>query len=233
MRNHLDVLSFKLREVKASDGEEGVFTGKASVYGVVDTYGDVVMPGAFTKTLSESAGRVVLLNQHDPAQPLGLAELRDEDDALYVTGRINLEKQIGRELLSDLRMGVLNGLSIGYETIKEAWDREIRRLLELRLWEVSVVTFPANQFARVGSVKQVARAAQRLAADLKTGTAIDLDQALEAAKATVEALAQVLAQSQAGAGDPPADPGTPSGAADSNEPTLRHSLEDLIAAMKL
>lgn len=154
-------------DIKAEDGSEqpGRFTGKASVFGVVDSYNDAVMPGAFTKTIAENGGTVVLLHQHDPAQPIGLVELHEGEDALYVKGRINLETQLGRDVYSNLKAGILNGLSIGYETISHRWEKAVRQLLEVRLWEVSIVTFPANTFARVSAIKagRVLSAASRKA----------------------------------------------------------------------
>jgi HK97 family phage prohead protease len=140
-------------EVKADRGKPGTFEGRASVYGNVDSYGDVVMPGAFSKTLQEHGNRIVILSQHDPAQSIGIAELRDESDGLHVRGQLALEVSKAAEEYARLKAGLISGISIGYETIRESFKGAVRELREIRLWEVSLVTFPANSAARVTAVK--------------------------------------------------------------------------------
>lgn len=133
--------------------DEGRFTGKASVYGVIDSYDDVVVRGAFTNAIAKSKTRP-LLNQHDPAQVIGLVELRDRPDALYVDARINLDLELGRDVYSNLKFGALDGLSIGFTTVKAFKGKHGgREIAEVDLWEVSVVTFPANTAARIGDLK--------------------------------------------------------------------------------
>jgi HK97 family phage prohead protease len=134
---------------------DGQFSGAASVYNVIDSHGDVVVPGAFTKTIRENGGRVVLLNQHDPAQPIGLAELVDDSKALHVRATLNLDTQLGRDVYSNLKAGIINGLSIGFQTVRDRVVKGVREILEVSLWEVSCVTFPANTFARITSVKGI------------------------------------------------------------------------------
>jgi uncharacterized protein len=140
-------------ELKA-DGAEGVFSGKASVYGVVDSYNDVVMPGAFAKSLAESGNVVPVLNQHNTSDPIGLATLADSPDALLVQqGVLELGLQSARDAYLRAQKGLVTGISIGYDTIREEYKGSIRQLTEIKLWEVSLVTFPANAYARVTSVK--------------------------------------------------------------------------------
>lgn len=149
----LEYRSFLLSDAKAKD-EPGKFTGKASVYGVIDSYGDVVMPGAFTKTLAERGSEIVVLSQHDPTNSIGKAQLADSADALLITdGRLELELASARDEYIRLKSGLITGISIGYVTRDARFEQGVRQLTEIDLWEVSLVTFPANDFARVTGVK--------------------------------------------------------------------------------
>lgn len=146
-------------EVKALD-EAGAFSGYASVFGNVDSYHDVIAPGAFASTLVKSAstGRMpALLWQHDSAEPIGVITALSEDArGLYMEAKLALSVTRGREAYELLKIGALNGLSIGFSTVRDEWDdkKRIRRLLEADLWEVSMVTFPANDAARIENVKE-------------------------------------------------------------------------------
>lgn len=154
----LAVRAFDL-EVKALD-ENGVFTGYGSVFNVVDSYNEVVAPGAFKASLDELAAKkrkVPVLWQHSSSQPLGVyEELREDDTGLWVRGRL-LKDEVAqaREAFALMKAGAVTGLSIGYWTRKSAIDdaTHVRTLLELDLVEVSLVTFPANDDARVENVK--------------------------------------------------------------------------------
>jgi HK97 family phage prohead protease len=142
-------------EVK-SVGDDGTFTGYGSVFGNVDSYGDIIQPGAFQKTLGERGDKVALLWQHDSTQPIGVyTSLSEDDHGLFVTGKFALDVQKGAEAYSLLKMGALNGLSIGFSTVRESYDNQtgIRYLQELKLYEISLVTFPANEAATVTSVR--------------------------------------------------------------------------------
>lgn len=142
-------------EVKASS-EDGTFEGYGNVFGNVDSYGDIVMKGAFLKTLGERGDKIKLLWQHDATQVIGVFEQMFEDDhGLRVRGRLALGTQKGREAYELIKMGALEGLSIGYTTIQEDYDAKkgIRYIKEVKLYEVSLVTFPANEEANVTRVK--------------------------------------------------------------------------------
>ena len=137
--------------------EDGFFVGWASVYGVKDRGGDIVMPGAFTKSLQKyPANKVKMLYQHSASEPIG-TWLKFEEDArgLKAEGRLILETAKGREVHALLKAGAVDGLSIGYRTIRDSVDRAkgARLLHELELREVSIVTFPMNEDATVSSVK--------------------------------------------------------------------------------
>jgi hypothetical protein len=145
-------------EVKALS-DEGTFSGYGSVFGVEDWYSDVVMPGAFRRSLADhkaNGTRPLLLWQHDSSAPIGVYSTVEEDKkGLYVEGQLALDVQQGREAYSLIRMGALSGLSIGFQARRYEIDKatEVRKLLDVDLWEISPVSFPANERARVEAVK--------------------------------------------------------------------------------
>lgn len=130
--------------------------GYASVFGVRDRGGDVVMQGAYANALARLAaagGRVRMLWQHDPAQPIGVWDRIAEDaHGLKVEGHLLTEVARGREAAALLAAGAVDGLSIGYRTLRaEKLPGGGRKLIELELWEVSLVTFPMLPVARVAA----------------------------------------------------------------------------------
>ena len=134
--------------------EGGRVEGYASVFGLADQGGDVVLPGAYAASLAslKAAGRgVKMLWQHDPGQPIGVWDHVAEDArGLFVRGRLLPEVARAREALALVGAGAVDGLSIGYRTKRAERDGKGRRLLaELELWEVSLVTFPMLPEARV------------------------------------------------------------------------------------
>ncbi|WP_432449807.1 HK97 family phage prohead protease [Aliiroseovarius marinus] len=137
--------------------DEGIqIDGYASYFEQVDNGGDVVAPGAYAVSLADlrAKGRgVKMLWQHDPAQPIGIwDEVREDKKGLYVKGRILTDVEKGREAAALIEAGAIDGLSIGYRTKKSTKTQTgQRRLTELELWEVSLVTFPMLPTARVGA----------------------------------------------------------------------------------
>lgn len=143
-------------EFKAvEDGEAGEIEGYGSVFGNVDSYGDIIAKGAFAADIKE--GKMpVMLWQHDSRQPIGIyTEISEDKKGLKLKGQINLETQQGREAYALLKQGALKGMSIGFNTRKSSFDEveKTRTLTDLELWEVSIVTFPANDRANVEGVK--------------------------------------------------------------------------------
>lgn len=137
--------------------ENGVeISGYASLFGKADQGGDVVETGAYAASLNKLAdegGRVKMLWQHDPAQPIGVwDDVREDGNGLYVKGRILRDVEKGREAAALIEAGAIDGLSIGYRTVRATKNTLGGRLLsELELWEVSLVTFPMLPDARVGA----------------------------------------------------------------------------------
>jgi HK97 family phage prohead protease len=137
---------------------DGTFCGYASLFGEVDLGQDLVMPGAFRESLvARGLQGVKLLFQHDPNEPIGVwLELREDGKGLFVRGRLMPEVTRAREVLSLMRAGALDGLSIGFRTVKGRTDPNsgVRRLDKIDLWEISIVTFPMLPQARVSTVKR-------------------------------------------------------------------------------
>ena len=147
-------MRFKL-ELKSLD-EAGRFAGYASVFNIVDSQRDIVLPGAFAQTVRGRAGEIKFLWQHQPDEPIGILETLFEDArGLYVEGRLLLSIQRGLEAYNLLKAGAISGLSIGYSPVRYTIDPDtgIRRLSQVSLFEVSLVTFPANDAANVTVVK--------------------------------------------------------------------------------
>lgn len=150
-------MPFAVKEVTAA----GEFEGYGSVFGNEDSYGDIVMPGAFSETLQAHKAKgtmPALLWQHRPSEVIGVyTDMREDDRGLYVKGRLLVDEvRQAKEAHALLKANALRGLSIGYMTRKYEVDEEadVIRLTELDLWEVSAVTFPANELATVTAVKR-------------------------------------------------------------------------------
>lgn len=150
-------------EVKAgSVTADGKFAGYGAIFGTKDSYRDIIIPGAFAKTLDEdfaAKGRKVpMLLQHNRNEPIGVYTLVKEDaTGLYVEGEVNMEVQKGRETHALMKQGAISGLSIGYGSVMDKWDETelVRELHEVKLWEISPVTFPAHDDSRINSVKSI------------------------------------------------------------------------------
>lgn len=145
-----------------SVSDAGKFDGYGSVFGVKDIYDEIVVPGAFLDSLAmqKAAGRLpAMLWQHRQAEPLGIYTSMDEDSlGLKVEGQLALDTVRGAEAHSLMKMGAISGLSIGYMTREDSFDRVtgVLTLKKVDLYEVSLVTFPANDAARVQGVKAIA-----------------------------------------------------------------------------
>jgi len=136
---------------------DGTFTGYASVFDVVDSQNDNIVKGAFSRTLRKGAGNVKLLWQHKMDEPIGsFGIIREDAYGLFVQGRLLLDVQRSREAYALLKSGSINGMSIGYAVTKAEYDdySDIRYIEEVDLFEISLVTFPANERAVVNSVKE-------------------------------------------------------------------------------
>jgi HK97 family phage prohead protease len=150
--------SFPL-EIKSVE-DAGHFTGYASVFGVLDSQKEIVLPGAFTASLDrwKSKGRLPpILWQHNSREPVGPHTKMEQDDTgLYIEGQLLVDDiQRAREARALMKAKALGGFSIGFAVVTETFHKDtgVNDLAELDLWESSIVTFPANEAAVIGSVK--------------------------------------------------------------------------------
>ena len=131
----------------ANFDDSGHFAGYASVFNVVDYTGDMILPNSF---IGNKVDGVKLLWQHNHQNPIGIVDKAYENEkGLYVEGRIFLSLSLGREAYILIQNKVTDHLSIGYEAVDFYYHGDVRCITKVKLWEVSVVTFPANEFAEV------------------------------------------------------------------------------------
>lgn len=152
-------LDFKF-EIKQID-EDGTIEGYGAIFGNRDSYSDIIEKGSFINTLVEKpTDKIKMLWQHRASEPIGFwTEIKEDEKGLYCKGKLLLKLTQAKEVYEMLKAGLIDGLSIGYNTVKskiEEGEDEciIRRITEVDLWEISVVTFPANSSANITSVKE-------------------------------------------------------------------------------
>lgn len=133
--------------------EAGEFEGLLSPYGNVDGGGDIVEKGAYTKTLKDQGPTRPMLWQHKADMPIGMLTLDDREDGLWCKGKLLMELKNAQDAYILIKARVVKGLSIGFESIKDTIDKNVRKLLEIKLYEGSIVTFPMNTAAMITSVK--------------------------------------------------------------------------------
>lgn len=147
-----------------SVSETGEFEGYGSVFGVKDSHADIIVPGAFQKSLAAWGlkGRLpALLWMHDVKEPIGIyTEMREDAVGLYVKGRLLIDADpLAKRAHAHMKAGSLSGLSIGYVLPDDSYDYDKDKgawlLKEIDLWEVSLVTFPSNDVARISEVKSL------------------------------------------------------------------------------
>lgn len=142
-------------KIKGEVSESGTFTGMAATYGNEDLGHDIIDRGAFTRTLDAKKDFPILW-QHQVDNPIGTAKIVDTAQGLQINGTLMLaDNPAAQKAYALIKASVIKGLSIGYDTMKWTYDEEaeVRHLTEVRLWEVSIVTFPMNESAQISSVK--------------------------------------------------------------------------------
>ena len=204
-------LQYRTAEIRADSDGAGL-SGYASHFGSIDAYGTAVKRGAFAKTISERGSRVPVLWNHWPDSPIGKPdELKEDDTGLWFSASISEGTTHGRDVMTLLRDGVPLGMSFGFETLKSRpieeadslnWDQApdfykdpanreyVRVIEEVRLWEISVVTFPANEMATINDVRQIAQidALATLLEDLRSGDLTEEDRRWSHLQSIVAAL---------------------------------------------
>tara|TARA_R110000772_G_scaffold231460_1_gene342214 strand:- start:1836 stop:2669 length:834 start_codon:yes stop_codon:yes gene_type:complete len=157
---YLEVKSeIKIAEDMPNAEEEGTFEGYASVFENTDLGNDVIKTGAFKKSLRKRGYKgVKLLYQHKSDMPIGVFDsIKEDDNGLYVKGRLALKTTAGRDAYELLKMGALDAMSIGFRANPQeiSYDKrsQKRNIGEVDLLEISLVTFPMNPQALIRSVK--------------------------------------------------------------------------------
>jgi HK97 family phage prohead protease len=230
----LERRAFKFRLDSLS--EEGVFTGYASIFGVEDSYRDIVEAGAFKKTLRETKSYPCLW-YHDPAEPIGIITAEEDSKGLLIRGEINMEVRRASEIRALMKQGAVKGLSIGFETVKAKVDEKngTRTIKEIRLWEVSLVTFQACPGAEVSDVKSSFAddidAALLVVADLDDRAWASEGQRPQVHKAIEKLMALVAAEPPTGTA--PANDEPPDTAEASDLAEIKSSVEEVNAFLTL
>lgn len=198
MKRQIKSFEFKVTSV---DTAGRTVEGYASVFNNVDWYDDVIHYGSFRKTLVERGGKIRFLWQHWPDQPLGkLIELREDNHGLWFKAVIS-DTALGRDVLALLKDGAIDGVSIGFDIPKGSVTYEedddgntIRHIHEIKLWEISLVTFPANEAATVDAVKHAHMLLQRQYGDGSPIDRTETEQDSPELKSAVDMLADVTAR---------------------------------------
>lgn len=160
-------------EIKALN--DNTFEGYASYFGNIDSYDEIIVAGAFKKTLQENKNRIKVLWQHNTSEPIGKPIMMEEDtQGLYVKAQVSMT-DIGKKAMTLMRDGVVDEMSIGYDVIKDEYKSNKRMLKEVRLWEFSPVTFGANEKARITQAKSI----NELLEDIKNLNKDDIQMAIK------------------------------------------------------
>lgn len=188
--------SIKAYHDDEEDKDYGTFEGYGSVFGNKDLGNDVIERGAFLKSLKRRKPQnVKLLYQHKSDMPIGVFdEIKEDEHGLVVKGRLALKTQAGAEAYELLKMGALDGLSIGFRVNPKevSYDkRGNRRIIkEVDLMEVSLVTFPMNPQATVRSVKGEEISIREWENGMRDAFSLSRSEAKMAAKAVTDAFGQ-------------------------------------------
>lgn len=152
-------MNYKAVKFETKNIDDGKFEGYASFFNNIDSDGDIIEKGAFSKTIKENINRIKVLWQHDPTEPIGIPETMIEDDnGLYVKAKISAT-DAGKKALTLIRDGVVTEMSIGFDTVKSDYktvgNKRFRLIKEIKLWEFSPITFAANDQAKILQIKSL------------------------------------------------------------------------------
>jgi len=183
-------------EIKA-ENSKGIFTGYGSIFGNEDQGNDVMQKGAFTKSLvNRPVSKVKMLYQHKTDEPIGVfTDMYEDSKGLFVKGQLAMGTQKGREAYELLKMGALDGMSIGFraDPDKQGYNenkRGTRTLKEVDLMEISLVTFPMNERALIENVKAGQKNIREWEKILRDAGSLSRTEAKIGAKALSESLSQ-------------------------------------------
>lgn len=143
------------------DDSKGIVKGLGSVFGNVDSDGDIIEMGAYSKTIQENRNRIKYLYQHRLDKPIGkMTELNETEKGLEFVAEIATKTSLGRDVYEMIKAGVISENSVGFRTVKEQYDQveKVNRIKEVKLYEISAVTLAANPLALIEGVKSVEEA---------------------------------------------------------------------------
>lgn len=145
--------STELGSLTDIDEKASLVKGYGSVFGNKDSDGDIIMRGAYRKTLQENGDRVKYLYQHDMDKPLGkMNELYEDDKGLAFVAEVP-KTSLGKDVIELMRAGVITENSVGILPIQKDYKDDYRELKEVKLYEISAVTMAANDQAKITSIK--------------------------------------------------------------------------------
>ena len=163
---------------------DNIFEGYASYFNNVDSYDEIIVQGAFKKTLQENKNRIKVLWQHNTSEPIGKPIFMEEDsNGLYVKAQVSMT-ETGKKAMMLMKDGVVDEMSIGYDVIKDEYKGNKRMLKEVRLWEFSPVTFGANDMAKITGAKNI----NEILFDIKNSNKEDLIFAVKRLNQLLESL---------------------------------------------
>lgn len=154
-------------EVKAKSDFE--FEGYASIFGNIDDGGDIMQAGAFAKTINENIKRIKVLFMHNVMSVIGLpTKLFEDTKGLYFDAQVS-KTTLGKDVMTLIHDKVITDMSIGYNPIKWSWDEEmeVRTLQEVRLWEISPVTWGMNSLAGIKSMFEISKEYDTMKSEIK------------------------------------------------------------------
>lgn len=185
--NKLVYKQTQLGSIIDADDKAGIVKGYASIFGNVDSDGDIILNGAYKKTISENKSRIKYLYQHDLEKPLGKMVMLEEDQKGLMFEAEVPKTQLGKDVIELMKAGVITENSVGIMPIQKEMRNGYREIAEVKLYEVSAVTLAANDQAMILDVKgnvdleKVAKRYDRIAQLIRKGEISDeLGYALEA-----------------------------------------------------
>ncbi len=166
--------NFEISETKADDKGGLTISGYGAYFGNIDSYGDIIEPGAFSKTLIERKDRIAFCYQHDIWNPIGkIQEISEDEKGLKITVKLSEAED---DIKIKIREGILKEMSIGYRTVNSRSERrneqDVNILTEIKLIEVSLVTVAANPLAVIESMKSETEKADYIAKEFERILAI-------------------------------------------------------------
>lgn len=151
--NKLVYKTTQLGSVLDADDKAGIVKGYASVFNNMDSDGDIITSGAYSKTIRENKSRIKYLYQHDMNKPLGkMNDLYEDDKGLVFEAEIP-KTQLGKDVIELMKAGVITENSVGIMPIQKQMKDNYREISEVKLFEVSAVTLAANDQAMILDVK--------------------------------------------------------------------------------